>query len=96
MERIANDRERRRRKAWVERVLDLLDSDNLIAEAAALHDSDQDLLFDCNFAPEVWDDPRITFRLRQLANNDVTVELVDHESIIAGRTFKRAQIRVKY
>ena len=96
MEHISNDREQRLRKAWVERVLDLLDSDNLVAAAAALHDNDEGLLFDCNFAPLVWDDPRITFRVRQLANNDVTVDLIDHESLIAGRTFKRVQIRVKY
>ncbi|MGI9493072.1 MAG: hypothetical protein ACR2QF_11800 [Geminicoccaceae bacterium] len=96
MERFSNERERRLRKAWVERVLELLDSDNLIARAAALHDKDEGLLFDCNFAPLVWDDPRITFRLKQLANNNVTVELAEHERVIAGKIFKRTRIRVKY
>jgi len=96
MERISNDRERRLRQAWVERILDLLDSDTLIAQAASLKDKEEGLLFDCNFAPMVWDDPRIAFRLKQLANNDVNVDLVDHESVVAGKTFKRAQIQVTY
>ncbi len=96
MERISNERERRLRQAWVGRILDLLDSDTLIAEAASLQNKEEGLLFDCNFAPMVWDDPRITFRLKQLANNDVKVDLVDHESVIAGKMFKRAQIRVSY
>lgn len=94
MERVSNDHERRLRQAWIERILDLLDNDNLITQAATLPKTEDGLLFDCNFAPLVWDDPRITFRLKQLAANEVTVDLIDHEFTVAGKTFKRAQIRV--
>lgn len=96
MERVSNDQERRLRQRWIERVLDLLDEDNLIAKAAAPPKSDEGLLLDCNFAPMVWDDPRIVFRLKQLATNDVTVELLDHEHTVAGKTFKRVQIHVVF
>ncbi len=96
MERVSNDHERRLRQAWIQRVLDLLDNDNLIAQAAASPKTEEGLLFDCNFAPLIWDDPRITFRLKQLAANEVSVDLIDHELAIAGKTLKRKQIRVKF
>jgi hypothetical protein len=94
MARVAGDHERRVRQAWIERILDILDDDNLIAQAAKAPKTEEGLLFDCNVAPLVWDDPRLTFRLKQLAANDVKVELIDHEHEVAGRTFKRAQIRI--
>lgn len=94
MERVAGDHERRVRQAWIERILDILDDDNLVTQAAKTPKTDEGLLFDCNVAPLVWDDPRLTFRLKQLAANDVQVELIDHEHEVAGKTFKRAQIRV--
>lgn len=94
MERVANDHDRRLRRAWIERILHLLDNDNLIAQAATLSKSENSLLLDCNFAPLVWDDPRIAFRRKQLATNDVMVELIDHELTVADQTFNRAQIRV--
>jgi hypothetical protein len=96
MERVSNEQERRLRQTWIERVLDLLDDDNLIAQVAASPKSEEWLLFDCNFAPMVWDDPRIAFRLKQLANNEVEVNLLDHEHTVAGRTFRRAQIQVRF
>ncbi len=95
MRRVASEHQRDLRQAWVDRVLDILDSDNLIAQAA-LADKDNALLFECNVAPMVWEDPRITYRLQQLAGDQVTVELVDHEHTIAGKTFQRAQIRVVF
>lgn len=96
MERVSNDHDRRLRQAWINRVLDFLDNDNLIGKAASLPKTEDPLLFDCNFAPMVWDEPRIAFRLKQLAANEVTVDLVDHEHTIAGKTFKRTQIRVAF
>lgn len=96
MERVSNDHDRRCRQAWIERILDLLDDDNLIALAAKLPKTEEGLLLDCNFAPLVWDDPRIAFRVKQLTNNDVSVELADHEFTIADKTFKRVQIRVVF
>lgn len=96
MRRVTADHQRHLRQAWIDRVLDLLDSDNLISQASNAIDADEGLLIECNIAPMVWDDPRITFRLKQLESNDVKVELVEHEHQIAGKTFKRNQIRVSF
>ena len=94
--RAAGDHERQVRQAWVDRVLDILDSENLIDRAAAGQAADDSLLFDCNVAPLVWDDPRIAHRIRQLEASQMTVEVVDYEATIAGKTFKRAQIKVVF
>lgn len=94
--RVADDHQRHVRRAWVERVLDLLDGDNLIGQAASRGMKEDGMLFDCNVAPLVWDDPRVAFRRQQLEGSDLRVELVDHEHQVAGRTFSRAQIRVTY
>ncbi|MGI9418361.1 MAG: hypothetical protein ACR2RA_11045 [Geminicoccaceae bacterium] len=96
LQRVAGDHDRHLRQTWVDRVLDILDGDNLIAQAAAGKSNEDGLLFECNVAPMVWDEPRIVYRRQQLENSDVVVELVDHENTIAGRTFKRAQIRVAF
>ncbi len=95
MRRAVDDHDREVRVAQVERVLGMLDSDRLLSQAASgLADEDHSLLLECNIAPLVWDDPRIAYRLRQLEGSGITVELVDHESKIAGKTFKRTKIRV--
>jgi hypothetical protein len=97
MRRAADDHDREVRLAQVERVLGMLDGDSLISQAASgLADEDNNLLLECNIAPLVWDDPRIAFRVRQLETSGITVELVDHESRIAGKTFKRSKIRVSF
>lgn len=94
MARVTSEHQRRLRQTWIQRVLDILGDDNLMARAALQSASDIEIIFECNFAPEVWDDPRIAFRLKQLAANDIVVELIDHEHAVAGRTFNRTQIRV--
>lgn len=96
MQRGANDHQRHLRQAWVDRVLTILDGDNLITQAASGLANPDGLLFECNVAPLVWDDPRIVYRRQQLEGSDVTVQLVDHERSVAGKTFKRAQIRVAF
>ncbi len=96
MQRGANDHERHLRQAWVERVLTILDGDNLVSQAASGLANEDGLLFECNVAPLVWDDPRIVYRCQQLEGDDVTVELVDHECHVAGKAFKRAQIKVVF
>jgi len=85
MQRVASDHERSVKKAWVERVLGLLDSDNLIGQAASGMTGETGLLFECNVAASVWDDPRIAYRVRQLKSSGVDVDLVEHKSEIAGR-----------
>jgi hypothetical protein len=97
MRRAVDDHDREVKTAQVQRVLGMLDSDRLINQAASgLTDEDQSLLLECNIAPLVWDDPRIAYRLRQLEASGVGIDLVDHESNIAGKTFKRTKIRVSF
>lgn len=96
MQRVANDHERQVKKAWVDRVLNVLDSDNLIAKAAAGLATDKSLIVECNVAALVWDDPRIISRLRQLEGSGVMVELVEHQHEVAGKTFERTRILVSF
>jgi hypothetical protein len=96
LQRVAGDHERGVRKSWVDRVLGILDSDNLIAQAASGQATEDRLLFECNVAAVVWDDPRIVYRLRQLEGSGVAAELVDHEHEVAGKSFKRTQIQVTF
>lgn len=96
MQRAANAHERQMRKAWVDRVLDILDNDKLITKAASGQTTENSLIFECNIAAHVWDDPRIVHRLRQLEGGGVAVELVDHETEIAGKTFKRTRIHIAF
>ncbi|MDH3660235.1 MAG: hypothetical protein OEU92_09425 [Alphaproteobacteria bacterium] len=96
MQRVANEHDRHLRRAWVERVLEILNGDNLIAQAASGQASDGGLLFECNVAPLVWDDPRIAYRRQQLERSDVTAELAEHEHTIAGKSFKRTRIKVAF
>ena len=96
MERVSRDLEYRQRKSWIDRILSLLESDSLISAAAARPKTGDGLTFECNFAAEVWDDSRIERRVQQLAASEITVELVDYEHEIAGKTFQRTQIRVVF
>ena len=96
MQRVTGDHERHVKTAWVNRVLGILNSDNLITKAASGWATGNSLIFECNVAAHVWDDPRIAYRLRQLEGDGLAVELVDHENEIAGKTFKRTQIRITF
>lgn len=96
LQRVAGDHDRHLRQTWVDRVLDILDGDNLMKQAATGLANDDGLLFECNVAPLVWDDPRVAHRRQQLENSDVAVELVDYEHTVAGKTFNRARIRVAF
>ena len=96
MEWVSKDQGNLLRRQRISRVLKLLESDNLIALAASKPKSEDGMIFECNFAPEIWEDPIIQRRLQQLASNDVAVELLDHEHSVAGKTFRRTQIRVVF
>ena len=96
LQRGMNEHERHLRQTWVERVLELLDGDNLITQAASGQTIEGALIFECNVAPLVWDDPRIAYRRQQLEGGNVAVELIDHEFEVAGKTFKRARIKVAF
>lgn len=96
MDWVANDQRQKLRMAWVDRILKFLENDTLIMQAAAKPAEEEVLIFECNFAPQVWDDPRITFRVNQLSSNDIAVDLVEHEHSVEGKTFKRHQIHVTF
>lgn len=96
MQRGESDHERHLRQAWVDRVLNILDGDNLIAQAASGLATEGSLVIECNVAPLVWDDPRIAYRRQQLEGSEVAVELVDYECNVAGKTFNRARIKVAF
>jgi hypothetical protein len=97
MNGVSKERHQQIRKGWVERVLELLEEENLITGAALdLKSRTDGLTFECNFAEQVWDDPRIAYRVRQLAERDVRVELVKVEQEVAGRMFGRFRIVVRF
>lgn len=80
----------------VERVLAILRDESLATKAALDLNSKDGLLFECSFAAEVWSDPRIAARVRQLKEKGVTAEPVSHEFEVAGQRFTRGQIRVAF
>jgi hypothetical protein len=80
----------------VERVLNLLKDENLATQAALDLTSKDGILFECNFIDAVWGDPRVAARIRQLDQRGVMVEPVTHEFEVAGRSFSRSQIRVRF
>jgi hypothetical protein len=92
----ARERQRRILDFRVERVLTLLKDDNLATRAALDLNSKDGILLECNFVNEVWGDPRVAARIRQLGERGVTVEPVTYEFQVAGRSFARAQIRVRF
>ena len=94
--RASRERQRRILDFRVERVLTLLKDDNLATRAALDLNSKDGILLECNFVKEVWDDPRIAARIRQLDERGVTVEPITHEFELAGRPFSRSRIRVQF
>ena len=62
----------------VERVLALLKDDNLATRAALGLDAKDGILLECNFVSEVWADPRVAARIRQLGERGVTIEPVTY------------------
>jgi hypothetical protein len=77
-------------------VLTLLKDDNLSTRAALDLDSKDGILLECNFVNEVWEDPRVAARIRQLGERGVAVEPITYEFEVAGRPFARSQICVRF
>jgi hypothetical protein len=92
----ARERQRRILDFRVERVLNLLKDENLATHAALDLKSKEGILFECNFIEAVWSDPRVAARIRQLDQRGVVVEAVIHEFEVAGRSFARSRIRVRF
>jgi hypothetical protein len=84
----SRERQRRILDFRVERVLALLKDDALATRAA--------LDLNSNFVNDVWDDPRVAARIRQLHERGVTVEPITYEFEVAGKPFSRSQIRVRF
>lgn len=92
----SRERQRRILDFRVERVLNLLKDENLATHAALDLRGREGILFECNFIDAVWSDPRVAARIRQLDQRGVVVETVIHEFEVAGRSFARSQIRVRF
>ena len=93
LDQVAALRQRRILDFRVQRVLAMLKDENL-AKRAALSDGQDALVFECNFVDEVWSDPRIANRVKQLGDRGLVVEPTIREHEVAGRRFSRSQIRV--
>jgi hypothetical protein len=92
----ARERQRRILDFRVERVLNLLKDENLATRAALDLDAKDGILLECNFIDAVWGDARVAARIRQLDQRGVAVEPVTHEFEVAGRSFSRTKIRVRF
>jgi hypothetical protein len=84
LHRASRERQRRILDFRVERVLTLLKDDNLATRAALDLDSKDGILLECNFVNDVWEDPRVAARIRQLQERGVAVEPVTYEFQVAG------------
>jgi hypothetical protein len=80
----------------VKRVLAILTDQNLSQRAGLAPPGATELLFECNFVNEVWTDPRIVQRVKQLHDRGLAVEPIEHTCEIAGRSFTRSKIRVQF
>jgi hypothetical protein len=92
----SRERQRRILDFRVERVLNLLKDENLATRAALDLNSKDGILLECGFVGEVWSDPRVAARVRQLADRGVVAEPIIHEFQAGGRSFSRSQIRVRF
>jgi hypothetical protein len=77
-------------------VLTLLKDDTLATRAALDLSSKDGIVLECNFVNDVWQDPRVAARIRQLGERGVTVEAITHEFEVSGKPFSRTQIRVRF
>jgi hypothetical protein len=94
LDQAAAQRQRKIQDFRVQRVLAMLKDDNLAKRAAA---SDAGtLVLECNFVNEVWSDPRVASRVKQLGDRGVVVQPIIREHEVAGRHFSRTQIRVAF
>ncbi|MCB9946359.1 MAG: hypothetical protein H6842_00870 [Rhodospirillaceae bacterium] len=90
----AEGRERIERH-WIGRILGMLSDDALILAAARTTDPTEGMHLECGFADKIWSHGDVQARVRQLAERGVKVELVQHESEIAGRHFTRPMLFVR-
>jgi hypothetical protein len=92
----SRERQRRILDFRVERVLNLLKDENLATRAALDLNPKDGILLECGFVGEVWNDPRVAARVRQLADRGVIAEPIIHGFQAGGRSFSRSQIRIRF
>ncbi|MCA8928974.1 MAG: hypothetical protein KDC18_12960 [Alphaproteobacteria bacterium] len=91
----AGEAQSHRADAAVQRVLALLSDENLASEAAHAP-SPEGFELECGVLEQVWEDPRVYNRRGQLERQGVTVEQVEVETTVAGKTFRRTRLRVGF
>ena len=77
---------------WVDKLLLLLGDKALRTAAGECVSEPMNLVIECNFADQVWDDPRVEQRVQTLTQQGISVERRDHMTTIAGRSFTRRQL----
>jgi hypothetical protein len=88
----------RRARDWqVDRVLGLLSEDKLLAQAATKLDPGDGLLIECGvLGDDVWEDPRVVARVRELERQGIKAERVEHAHTVAGRAFARPKLKITF
>ena len=92
MNRSADDSARDRHEFWVIKLLTMLSDKALRTAASASVDEPRTVVLECNFADQIWDDPRIERRVAALAQQGIQVERRDQTTIIAGESYTRRQL----
>ncbi len=92
MTRGADEAGRERHEFWVVKLLALLSDTALRTGASACVSEPKSLVIECNFADQVWDDPRVEQRVQTLTQQGISVEKQDHMMTIAGQSFTRRQL----
>lgn len=90
MERMSN-----RSNASVRRVLDLLSEESLVDLGARVSAGDR-ITIECAVVDKVWDDPRISNRVNQLARQGVTVERETIQTRYGGISLTRDRLVVRF
>lgn len=92
---LAMERASFRSNAAVRRVLELLSEDNLTALAARVSGNER-ITLECGVVDKVWNDPRITNRINQLARQGVTVERETIQTRFGETEMVRDRLTVKF
>lgn len=93
----ASETGRNARDWQIERVLTLLSEEKLLAQAATRLDPSEGLLLECGvLGDDVWEDPRVVARVRELERQGINAERIEHTHSVAGRTFTRNKLKVTF
>ena len=96
MNKGAKDTAAERHDFWVVKLLMMLGDTALRTGACACVSEPKNLVIECNFADQVWDDPRVEQRVQSLMKQGIAVERRDYRTTIAGQSFTRRQIVLSF